>query len=98
MKERGGYVYILASKRNGTLYIGVTSNIPERVVAHRKGRGSKFAKKYCVFTLVWYEYYPLYAAAIQRETSLKRWNRVRKLRLIEEMNPDWQDLLLKWNA
>src|SRR5579862_7916180 len=98
MSRPGGYVYILASKRNGTLYLGVTSNLPARVEAHRSGRGSEFARKYRVFTLVWYEFYPLYAAAIQRETSLKKWNRAWKLRLIEEMNPNWDDLLLKWNA
>jgi putative endonuclease len=98
MSRPGGYVYILASKRNGTLYLGVTSNLPARVDAHREGRGSQFVRKYGVFTLVWYEYHPLYAAAIQRETSLKRWNRAWKLRLIEEMNPNWDDLLLKWNG
>jgi putative endonuclease len=98
MSRPGGYVYILASKRNGTLYIGVTSDLPARIEAHREGRGSAFVKKYGVFTLVWYEYHPLHSAAIQRETSLKRWNRAWKLRLIEEMNPNWDDLLLRWNA
>jgi len=98
MSKRGGYVYILASKRNGTLYIGVTSDIPARIDAHRNGRGSAFVKKYGVFMLVWYDYYSLYTDAIQRETNLKRWNRPWKLRLIEEMNPEWSDLLLLWNA
>jgi putative endonuclease len=98
MRDRSGYVYILASKRNGTLYIGVTNNIPARIEAHRSGRGSAFVKKYGVYKLVWYECYAMYATAIQRETSLKRWNRAWKLRLIEELNPDWDDLLLRWNG
>jgi putative endonuclease len=98
MARPGGYVYLLANKRNGTLYLGVTSDVPARLEAHREGRGSKFVKKYGVFMLVWHEYHPMYSAAIQRETSLKRWNRAWKLRLIEENNPDWEDLLLKWNA
>ncbi len=93
-----GFVYILASKRNGTLYTGVTSDLLGRIHAHREGRGSTFVKKYEVFRLVWFEEYPLYANAIQRETSLKRWKRAWKLALIEKTNPDWDDLLEKWNA
>src|SRR5262249_48015095 len=65
----GGYVYILASKRNGTLYIGITCNLVARVIAHREGRGSSFVKKYDVTRLVLYEYYPLYMDAMRRETS-----------------------------
>ncbi len=93
-----GFVYILASKRNGTLYVGVTSDLPGRIQAHREGRGSAFVKKYKVFRLVWFEEYPLYADAIQRETSLKRWKREWKLALVEKTNPEWDDLLGKWNA
>ncbi|HEY4265448.1 MAG TPA: GIY-YIG nuclease family protein [Micropepsaceae bacterium] len=93
-----GFVYILASKRNGTLYTGITSDLLGRVVAHREGRGSEFVMKYGVTRLVWFEEYPLYADAIQRETSLKRWKREWKLALIEKTNPDWDDLLEKWNA
>ena len=92
-----GFVYMLASKRNGTLYTGVTSNVPSRVQAHREGRGSEFAFKYKVFRLVWFEEHPLYADAIQRETSIKRWKRAWKLALIEKHNPNWEDLLEKWN-
>ena len=88
-----GFVYILASKRNGTLYTGITSDLAERVLAHREGRGSAFVNKYGVTRLVWYQEYPLYADAIQRETSLKRWKRAWKLALIEKANPDWNDLL-----
>lgn len=89
---RTGFVYIMASKRNGTLYIGVTSNLVERVAQHKEGRGSDFVKKYGVTMLVWYEEFALVTDAIQRETSLKRWPRKWKLDLIEKHNPDWQDL------
>jgi len=91
----GGYVYILASKRNGTLYIGITCNLVARVIAHREGRGSSFVKKYDVTRLVLYEYYPLYMDAMRRETSLKRWKRKWKLELIEKHNPHWEDLTEK---
>ena len=89
---RLGYVYLMASKRNGTLYLGVTSNLVERVSAHKEGRGSSFVQKYNVTTLVWFEEHALIVNAIQRETSLKRWPRKWKLALIEERNPDWKDL------
>lgn len=82
----------MASKRNGTLYLGVTGDLPERVQQHREGRGSKFVNKYGVTMLVWYEEHALIQNAIQRETSLKRWPRKWKLALIEAMNPEWQDL------
>ncbi len=90
---RGGYVYILASRRNGTLYIGISSDPIARIIAHREGRGSQFVAKYGVTRLVWYEYHELYTSAMQRETSLKRWNRAWKIALIEKMNPEWKDLL-----
>lgn len=93
-----GFVYIMASKRHGTLYIGVTSDIASRVFAHREGRGSQFCKKYGVTRLVYVEEHPLYAAAIQRETNLKRWKRVWKLELIESVNPNWDDLFERWNG
>jgi putative endonuclease len=93
-----GFVYILASKRNGTLYLGVTSDVSKRVWEHKEGRGSAFVKKYGVTRLVWFEEHPLYAAAIQRETSLKRWKRAWKIALIEKMNPDWEDLMERWNG
>ena len=93
-----GFVYILASKPYGTLYVGVTSNIPERIHAHREGRGSQFVKKYNVTRLVYMEEYPLYTDAIRRETNLKRWNRAWKVALIEKANPNWDDLTENWNA
>jgi len=92
-----GFVYLLASKRNGTLYLGVTSNLFGRVAAHRLGRGSAFVKKYDVTRLVWFEEHRLYVDAIQRETSLKRWKRAWKIALIERINPNWDDLLERWN-
>ncbi len=88
-----GFVYILASKRNGTLYIGITSDLPKRIELHRKGLGSAFVRKYGVTRLVYFEEYPLYADAIRRETNLKRWKRAWKIELIEKHNPEWADLL-----
>ena len=93
-----GFVYILASKKNGTLYTGVTSDLLKRMEEHRTGRGSAFVKKYGVMRLVWFEEYPLYAAAIQRETSIKRWKRSWKIALIEKNNIGWIDLLENWNG
>ena len=87
-----GHVYILASKRNGTLYIGVTTNLSARIFAHRNGTGSAFTKKYGVKLLVWYETYDMVTDAIQRETTLKHWLRKWKLDLIEKSNPNWDDL------
>ena len=87
-----GYVYILASKRNGTLYTGMTTDLPARITAHRDGRGSIFTRRYSVKFLVWFERHDLVVDAIQRETSLKRWPRKWKLQLIERTNPDWLDL------
>jgi putative endonuclease len=92
-----GTVYILASRRNGTLYIGVTSDLLMRMVQHFKGAGSAFVKRYGVNRLVWFEEFPSYADAIRRETSLNRWKRAWKLALIEKSNPDWDDLLEGWN-
>ena len=89
---RRGYVYILASGKNGTLYIGVTNNLSLRVYHHRIGRASKFTRRYSVTKLVWYEEYPTVPLAIQRETSLKRWKREWKIALIEKINPGWEDL------
>ncbi|MDE2266638.1 MAG: GIY-YIG nuclease family protein [Alphaproteobacteria bacterium] len=97
MPRPSGFVYILASKRNGTFYIGITSDLQGRVQAHREGRGSEFCKKYNVTRLVYFEEYPLYADAIRRETNLKRWKRAWKIALIVKVNPDWDDLIEKWH-
>ena len=85
-------VYILASKPYGTLYIGVTSNLAGRIEAHRNGCVDGFTKEYGVRTLVYFELHADMYEAIQREKRLKKWNREWKIRLIEEMNPEWKDL------
>lgn len=85
-------VYLLASQRNGTLYIGVTSNLIQRIWQHREGLAEGFTKKYRVKTLVWYEQHATMESAIAREKALKKWNRAWKLKLIEQTNPQWRDL------
>jgi putative endonuclease len=90
--ERSYYVYILASRRNGTLYIGVTNDLIRRVWEHREGLVPGFTKTYGVKMLVYYEMFEMISAAIYRETRLKKWNRKWKLDLIESTNPGWKDL------
>jgi putative endonuclease len=85
-------VYILASKRNGTLYVGVTSDLAGRIYTHREDLVAGFTRRYGVHMLVWYEVHGGAESAILREKQLKKWNRAWKLRLIEEMNPNWDDL------
>jgi putative endonuclease len=85
-------VYILASRKHGTLYIGVTSELITRIVQHRDGEFDGFTKRYGVTRLVWYETYDLITAAIRREKQLKKYRREWKLNLIEAMNPGWHDL------
>jgi len=91
-RDHNYYVYMLASKLGGTLYIGVTNDLARRVSEHRLGEASKFTKKYNVFTLVWYEPHTDINVAINREKRLKNWNRKWKIALIEEGNPHWLDL------
>jgi len=85
-------VYILASKRNGTLYIGVTSDLVKRIWEHKNNMVEGFTKRYGVHQLVWYELHESMEFAIQREKQLKEWKRKWKLELIESNNPNWQDL------
>ncbi len=85
-------VYLLASGRNGTLYVGVTSNLVKRVWEHKNHVVDGFTKKYGVDQLVWYEVHETMESAIQREKAIKEWQRDWKLKLIEQMNPDWVDL------
>ncbi|MBI2069805.1 MAG: GIY-YIG nuclease family protein [Elusimicrobia bacterium] len=85
-------VYILASDRNGTLYIGVTSDLIKRVWEHRNNVVKGFTQSYEVHALVWFEPHASMESAIEREKALKKWNRAWKLRLIEESNPTWKDL------
>jgi putative endonuclease len=90
--EKRIFVYILASKRNGTLYTGVTSNLAQRVFQHQAGTAAGFTRKYGVKTLVYVEAHDNAEAAISREKQIKEWKRAWKLRLIEASNPDWRDL------
>ncbi len=87
-----GYVYILASKRNGTLYTGVTRDLPGRLFEHQNELTPGFTSRYGVKTLVWFEEHDLLTAAIVREKTIKKWPRQWKLNLIEENNPQWEDI------
>ena len=91
-KMKQYYVYILASKRNGTLYIGVTSNLPKRVSEHKSNIVEGFTKKYNVHNLVYYELHNDIYGAITKEKQMKKWKRQYKINLIEKFNPDWLDL------
>ncbi len=90
--EKAPAVYILASKRNGTLYVGVTASICNRIAAHRQGEIPGFTRRYGVRMLVWFESHPDMASAIKREKQFKEWQRKWKLELIEKSNPLWNDL------
>jgi len=85
-------VYIMASQRNGTLYVGVTSGLLARIHQHREGTFEGLSKRYGTKILVWFERHATMDTAITREKRSKKWNRAWKLRLIEEGNPDWRDL------
>jgi putative endonuclease len=86
------YVYMLASQRNGTLYLGVTRDLVRRVHKHRTKAKPGFTSRYGVQRLIWYETYDDPTNAITREKDIKKWRRAWKLRLIEEANPQWRDL------
>jgi putative endonuclease len=90
--ERDFWVYILAGKRNGTLYIGMTNDLSRRVHEHRNGQIAGFTARYGLKQRVWYEHYASAVDAIDQEKRMKRWRRRWKLELIERMNPDWRDL------
>ena len=90
--KKGGFVYSLASSRNGTLYIGVTSNLAQRIYQHKEHLVNGFSKRYDVINLVWYEQHDTIESSILREKQMKKWKRLWKLRVIEEMNPNWSDL------
>jgi putative endonuclease len=92
MRERTPCVYIHASKRNGTLYIGVTSDLVKRVWQHKHDLAEGFTQQYGVHMLVWYEMHETMESAISREKAIKEWKRAWKIRRIEETNPTWQDL------
>ena len=90
--EIGGHVYILSNRPRGTLYVGVTADLTQRLHHHRTGHGSEFIKKYKCQNLVWFETFDDIETAIVHEKRLKRWRRAWKFDLIEERNPEWQDL------
>jgi putative endonuclease len=92
MEARSFYVYILASRIGGTLYIAVTNDLVRRVAEHRLKQAKSFTKKYAVGRLVYFEQFDDAENAIRREKRLKKWNRAWKIRLIDELNPNWDDL------
>ncbi len=91
-RERVYAVYILASKKNGTLYIGVTGDLVTRIAQHKESAVAGFTRKYGVKLLVWYDWFGEIDAAIQREKTMKKWPRQWKINLIERENPSWADL------
>jgi putative endonuclease len=86
------FVYMLASQRNGTLYVGMTDDLVRRIWMHREGATPGFTKQYNVKQLVWYEQHPSRQSAFTRERQMKKWNRAWKIREIEMLNPEWRDL------
>ena len=92
---KAGFVYIMANRRNGTLYIGVTSDLPGRVYGHREGLIAGFTKRYGCKRLVWFEQHDDLQSARHRELQLKEWQRAWKIELIVKMNPDWDDLYFR---
>jgi putative endonuclease len=94
----GGYVYIIANRKNGALYTGVTADISQRILLHREGEGSKHAKKYAIYRLVYVEFHEEIDNAIVREKWIKKWRRPWKVELIERYNPEWRDLFFELNC
>ncbi len=90
--DRQPHVYIVTNQRNGTLYVGVTSNLIKRIWEHKTKAVKGFTQKYGLDRLVWYEPHETMESAIQREKAIKNWKREWKLKAIEEMNPNWRDL------
>ena len=91
-KRSGGWVYIMADRYRGTMYVGVTADLALRVSQHREGTGSDFCARYGLKRLVWAEWLESIVAAIANEKQLKRWRRRWKIELIEKTNPEWRDL------
>ncbi|MCA1244921.1 GIY-YIG nuclease family protein [Stappia stellulata] len=92
------FVYILASRTRGTLYVGVTNDIARRVYEHKEGVGAEFTKSHGIDRLVYYETFDGVSDAIAREKQLKRWRRAWKIKAIEDLNPDWNDLYVTLNG
>ena len=96
--QKGGWVYIMANKRYGVLYVGVTAHLPARILQHRDGQGSAFARRYNLTRLVYYEWHDSIEEAIIREKRVKAWKRMWRIELIESMNPGWDDLYEQLNG
>jgi putative endonuclease len=96
--EKPGYVYILADGPYGTLYVGVTSNLVQRVWQHREALADGHTKKHGIKQLVWFETHSEIYQAIVREKQIKKWNRAWKINLIQKLNPSWRDLYLDFTA
>jgi len=92
VRQRGGFLYIVTNRPHGTLYLGVTADLPRRIFEHREGIYPGFTKQYGLNRLVWHEHFEDIRDAIQRETTMKHWVRAWKIRTIEMMNPEWNDL------
>jgi putative endonuclease len=92
LTDKNYYLYIITSKKNGTLYIGITGDLVKRIYEHKQNAVDGFTKKYNVHQLVYYEVYRDIEEAILREKQMKKWNRKWKVRIIEEKNPEWKDL------
>lgn len=92
MNEKNFYVYIMAKARNSTFYVGVTTDLQKRIYEHKSEIADGFTKKYGIKRLVYFEKHDSAEEAFRREKRLKKWNRAWKMRLIEEQNPDWNDL------
>ena len=92
LRMKGGWVYIMTNRANGTLYVGVTSNLSRRIYEHREGLIDGFTKQYGLTLFVYYEWYDDIRIAIQREKNVKHWPRAWKVRLILDFNPEWRDL------
>ncbi len=97
MKQYNFFVYIVTNKKNGTLYTGVTNSLERRIYEHKHKKINSFTKQYKCKKLVWYEHHFHVDDAIRREKKIKRWRRKWKLDLIEKMNPEWKDKILKSN-
>ena len=93
----GGHVFIIANRRQGALYTGITAEISQRIIQHRERTGSRHAAKYEIYRLVYVEFHEDISAAIMREKAIKKWRRAWKIELIERGNPDWRDLFYDIN-
>ncbi|MEO1282477.1 MAG: GIY-YIG nuclease family protein [Pseudomonadota bacterium] len=90
--ERRFYIYVMANRKNGTIYVGMTRSLAKRIYQHQLGSIEGFTKRYGLKRLVYYEVFPTAVGAIQREKNIKKWPRRWKIEMIEKRNPEWQDL------